>query len=180
MKDLTRCLAISKHWRQSILSSIMLRRKLFLYPDPKKEYYSIQSSVLLREKSATSRSIHELHPILMPYSNPCTRIYLEVNEIPHKSLRTVHPATLLFQPPLDRIQVDCAKHEALIVLTRTDGVTFGDIIKGLDKLCTRRLQDEGNGHTCSFLHCRALASNAEAVIDAREERAKAEASAGLE
>jgi len=165
-KDLTRSLAVSKHWQRSILGSTALRRKLFLDPEPKTEYFSIKFSVFHREKNDdTSRSIHEPHPLLLPYISPTARTCLQVNEIPTESLRTIHPETLLFQPPLNRIQVDCSRHEALTILTNIHGVTFSDVVEGLDKMCTRRLHGDGEiGHTCSMLHCRALASNAEAVV----------------
>jgi hypothetical protein len=179
-KDLIRSLAVSKHWQRSILGSTALRRKLFLDPEPKTEYFSIKFSVFHRERNDTSRSIHEPHPMLLSYISPTARTCLQVNEIPTESFRTIHPETLLFQPPLDRIQVDCSRHEVLTLLTSTDGVTFGDVVEGLDKICTRRLYgDGGDGHTCSMIHCRALASNAEVVLGAREVRAKAEASSGF-
>lgn len=180
-KDLTRSLAVSKHWQRSILGSTALRRKLFLDPEPETEYHSIKFSVFHREKNDdTSRSIHEPHPLLLPYISPTARTSLQVKEIPTEYFRIIHPETLLFQPPLSRIQVDCARHEALTILTNTHGVTFGDVVEGLDKICTWRLRGDGpHWHTCSMLHCRALASNAEAVVRAREVRAKAEASSGF-
>ena len=37
-KDLTRALTVSKHWQKSILGSVVLRRNLFLDPEPITEY----------------------------------------------------------------------------------------------------------------------------------------------
>lgn len=180
-KDLTRLLAVSKHWRMSILSSTVLRRKLFLAPESKTEYHSIELPVILGEESATSRSIHEPHPILLPYTNPTTNTYVEVNEIPKRSFSIVHPATFLFQPPLNNIRVYCPGYGIAKLLTRTGGVTFGDVVKELDKLCATRLYWDGwNGDSCTLIHSEALVSNSKVVMDAREARARAQASAGLE
>jgi len=160
-KDLTRSLAVSKHWRSSILRSTTLRRKLFLDPDPRREYLPFRPSVF--GETATSWPIHEPHPILQPYSINAETYgpNLGVNRVPRKSLRTVHPATLLFQPPLNSIEVTCLGCGAVETVVRFSGVTFGQLVELLD-------HDECIKDTCRLFRSGALASNAEKVMDARE------------
>ena len=114
-KELSRSLLVSKHWQSAILSSIILRRKLLLELDPKHEYLSYgtgASKIDTRESPDLShqltlnridRLIHEPHPVLLPYSKSDLLFNLEVSDIPHEALRSVHPATFLFQPPLNDV-----------------------------------------------------------------------------
>lgn len=188
-KELTRSLVVSKHWRSAILGSVVLRRKLLLDLDPRNEYYSYsregsRMSTFLSNKQSSqrvNRLIHEPHPVLLPYSRSDLLIDLEIVDTPYEVLRSVHPATFLFHPPLNNIQLYCAGYMVGLVLEREGGVTFGELLEELDKMRKLRLWwDGGPGDVCKLRHAGVIASNAKVVVDAREARAKAEASAGLE
>ena len=73
----------------------------------------------------------------------------------------------------------CAGYGVAKLLTRAGGVTFGDVVEELDKLCATRLYWGGwSGDSYTLVHSEALVSNARVVMDAREARARAQASAG--
>lgn len=167
-KDLTRCLTISKYWKDSILGSLVLRRKLFLEPVPDKEWEYLEyadeeedwdltclwippayapSLVRAPTKRGCSLTIVEPHPIILPKINNVTPTYVESDHMPCDRLRTVPPETFLFQPPgFEELTVEYKwghpRYKRLSYIESARGVTFGDILKSLDEL--RQLNvDEG-------------------------------------
>lgn len=196
-KELARSLVVSKHWQSAILSSLILRRKLLLDWDPKIEYLSYRTSAsrgdhrqspdLSNQPSLAriNKVIHAPHPVLLPCSKSDLRFDLEITDIPYEVLRGVHPATFLFQPPLNDIQLYYAGYAVGpvgLIIKREGGVTFGELIEELDEM--RKLRRDSDGRpgndVCTLCHTRVIASNAKVVVYTREARAEAEASAGLE
>jgi hypothetical protein len=187
-KDLARSQVVLKHWQRSSLVTVVSRRKSFLYLDPHKEYILYDSNAkqsgfwesftLLREPCPSSRSIHEPHPVFMPYSNFDVRLYLEINKIPYETLRAVDPAAFLFQPPLNKILVSYEYTSYGLELYATGGMTFGRLLTEIDAMHAERLPSSGDKEgTIRLLHSGAIDSNSEVVKKAREARAKAVADA---
>lgn len=194
-KELARSLVVSKHWQSAILSSIVLRRKLLLNFDPKHEYLSYgtgasrgdnrQSPDLSNQPTLTriNRLIHEPHSALLSYSKSDLSFDLEITDIPYEALRSVHPATFLFQPPLNDVQLYCEGYKVGpvgTILRREGGVTFGEVLEEIDEMHKLRVWGDGGPRdVCTLCHTRVIASNAKVVVDARAARARAQASAGL-
>ena len=166
-KDLARSLVVLKHWQRSSLAAVVLRRKLFLFPNPKREYLMYDpdargdrfriSSVLLREPCSISRPIHEPHPILLPHSDSTGVISIEIRGVPYQALRTVDPETFLFQPPLNDVQVYYEYSGIGISIHYKLGMTFGQLIKEIDEL--RALYTHHNkdkDETCRVRHSGAV------------------------
>lgn len=187
-KDLICSLPVSKHWQRSILSSIILRRRLLLDWDPRNEYlsYGKHTFVLSNKPILTNvnKLIHAPHPVLLPYSKSDLWFDLEITDIPYEVLRSVHPATFLFQPPLNHIQLfyeDYTAGAVELIVKREGGVTFGELLEELDEMRKLRRDSDGvPGDVCTHCHTRVIASNANNVMDARAARAMTEASAGLD
>lgn len=139
------------------------------------DHQEFSAGVLLREPTSSSRSVHAPHPVLQRYTNCTAKTYLEINEIPDKALRTVDPATLLFQRPLNNIHVvSCAGSSAKLVIDCTGCLTFGNLLEELDKMRALRLHgDEWSWEMCDIRRLGVLASNAKVVLDARRARARA-------
>jgi len=151
-KDLTRALTVSKHWQKSILGSVVLRRNLFLDPDPLREYITSEWNSkdhcidkITREprtpRGSFNYPIIELHPFLKtrPGDNgrPLGETMATVcfHDMPCSSLQTVHSSTFLFQPPLKEViayHVDEFEEmtgpQRIFSINRTKGVTFGDLL----------------------------------------------------
>lgn len=141
-KDLTRALTVSKHWQKSILGSVVLRRNLFIEAAPKQEYLNYSQGQMgewapsiAHEPNKNSKTIVELHPILLPHSNPRAKASIEIGSVSYEVLHTVQPSTLLFQPPLERIGMRCLTPRMKLVgdteLERTHGVTFGTVLEAM-------------------------------------------------
>jgi hypothetical protein len=148
IKDLTRSLAVSKHWYATILGSLALRRILFLEPDHiRSEYLHVAwgtrecRATLIREaRDEHSLTIVEAHPVLKIISDDPRRIVrssVHTDRILCSSLQAVHPSTLLFQPPGETVyatlipgQMGRGRKSYLrrFVVERTGGVTFGALL----------------------------------------------------
>ena len=158
-KEITRCLAVSKHWRDSTLGSVILRRKFLLGLDPRNEYCSHAREdsrrkvpVLSNKPSLSCRSIHGPHSVILLYSKSNLQTALEIIDITYETLRSVRPSTFLFRPPLDSIHLGCAGHPVGLVLERDGGITFGELFDELAKMRNCAFGGiEGLGMCASFI-----------------------------
>lgn len=156
-RDLTRSLTVSKQWHQIILASVQLRRQLFLEPVRTKEYLH---QVLLnrdldrndprkyrrfisgeRDEGCTSSNckrtcnlIVEPHASLASYhcGDISGRIILPSIDI----LKSSPAATLVTQPPLDGLAIECGGWVENI--RPTEGWTFGAAIEAFEGLLATR------------------------------------------
>jgi hypothetical protein len=141
IRDLTRALSVSKYWQHIILSTIELRRNLFLAPKEKsdealewKQPRLEWEPFIVHESTSSSKSIVKAHPVLVP--DLSLRTSLNIKQ-PHASLQMVSPSTLLTQPPVTEVIIeqhafsipctDARTHK--FVLKRPEGVTFGDVVE---------------------------------------------------
>jgi len=148
-KDLTSSLAVSKNWHQSSHSTIALRRMLFIEPAPKDEhiYYDpvysggwISIPKVLREPNEHCVTIIEPHPVLQPHCEDVNGPFyccVNIGWMDCNRLRAVHPSTLLFQPPLEKVTVSYLTVDSLWTdraSQKTGGVTFGALLRTFDSL----------------------------------------------
>lgn len=154
MKDLARCLAVSKHWHSTILGSYVLRRTLFLEPSPTREYIKSVSQngqrpvyALLREPVKGSFAIIEPHPAILPLTESHEVWVKETRWIFCDLLRNVRPATLVFQPPIEKVIVwqrrENSTRKLIHEVVCPEGVTFGAL------LGAKHLKREKHEETCS-------------------------------
>ncbi|TLD08168.1 hypothetical protein E2P81_ATG10479 [Venturia nashicola] len=141
-------LTVSKHWHEVILGSTELQRKLFLEPVQKREHLDSafdeskseheestkKQPTITQELSTSGKLIIELHPILMqvPHDIRGSLFYIHLRSLDVLSI--VPALTLLSQPPLKDLSIECCFHEERLSCTK--GITFGE----LSELC-RSLQD---------------------------------------
>lgn len=161
IRDLTRCLTVSKHWRDMILDprSKELRRILFLEPAQKAKhhleytnadprYYQdnfspLHQPTIVREPNQNSRPILEVHPILLPGSDLACKTFVRTGFTHLRLIQSVPPETYLFQPPLEEVGIICRssrcriKHSCRRRLRCAGGVTFGALFERLDKRLKR-------------------------------------------
>jgi hypothetical protein len=142
INDLTHCLAVSKHWHTSILSSLILRRTLFLEPSPTREYIKSMAQdrgkpmyALLREPVKGSLAIVEPHPAILPLTESHEVWVKETRWMYCDVLRRVRPETLLFQPPIAKVIVWQRREDSTRKLIHevvcADGVTFGALLDAI-------------------------------------------------
>lgn len=196
IRDLTRCLSVSKQWNTTILDSMELRRTLFLEPAPVKEHlehklwYKVKPlrrpercrtvPVIIYEPSERSKIVVEPHPVIASACDLESRICQDIRGVTLEQLKTVSPSTLLFQPPLENVSV----HYGLVKIPGPPGITFGAIVDGFEK--ARVLAEkvvswenwpmpepyseflDGTRGSVSIVTWDALASNANCVKTARE------------
>ncbi|TLD08166.1 hypothetical protein E2P81_ATG10477 [Venturia nashicola] len=152
-RDLTRSLTVSKQWHQIILGSVQLRRQLFLEPvrtneylhqvllnksldrkDPRRYQRFISSErhgkCTSRDCKRTCRLIVEPHASLAPYhcGDISGRIILPSIDI----LKSAPAATLVTQPPLDGLAIECGGWAENI--RPTEAWTFGAAIEAFEGL----------------------------------------------
>lgn len=146
IKELTRIFTVSKHWHQVIHNSPELRRKLFLDATQKREYlerrytrsntythglYEVQSFIT-KQRGQFSRLIIEPHPALLHehdhIGDEC--IVITARRLSHNKIKSVPPSTLLFQPPVEAIDLDF--YGCTLPMSRTNGVTFGLLVDELE------------------------------------------------
>jgi len=195
-RDLTRSLSVSKQWHMTILSSMELRRILFLEPVPVKEHlehkpwYKAKRTryrekcriqpVIINEPNERSKIIFEPRPVVAPACDLESKVRQGIRGLSLEELKAVSPSTLLFQPPLEDVSV----HYGLVQIPDPQGVTFGAIVKGFEKaraLAEKILSYEhcfmpepyselldGTRDSISIVTWGALASNANCVKIARE------------
>lgn len=153
MKDLARIITVSKHWKQTIAGVAKLQLHLIQQTFKTRKLYfgwedakSQSGPFITREFNENTKQIVEAHPALLKrwvphfgYSDPdnCMNLVLPLIE----DLKAVPASTLLFQPPLEAIEIssfdpameaecdDCIKS-----LRRTGGLVFGDVIEAYENL----------------------------------------------
>jgi hypothetical protein len=193
IKDLTRSLAVSKHWYATILGSLALRRILFLEPDHiRSEYLHVAwgtrecRATLIREaRDEHSLTIVEAHPVLKIISDDPRRIVrssVHTDRILCSSLQAVHPSTLLFQPPGETVyatlipgQMGRGRKSYLrrFVVERTGGVTFGALLTEMETIYDGKLS-RTDEDICNFYIESAMETSAGALKNAREALAEAQ------
>jgi len=110
--------------------------------------------------------------------------YIEFGRVPCASLRTIHPSTLLLQPPLEEMSVSFQPRAMFFSfpgdIKRTGGVTFGDLLEQWEKLregsAKMKKQRE---ETCSIAIVNAISIDADAVKFALGTLSKAKYAAGV-
>ena len=179
---------MSKHWQKTILGSFFLRRTLFLDAIPEKCYienvlgtYGLHVPTIVHEyKQNITAWIVELHPALLPYSSPNDSLWVKDN--PCDRLRSVHPSTLISQPPLEALMVAYTPRRSHGTtrgyLCQTGGVTFGSLLRGLDEIYMSAYGEafdksvhevgEKDGETCAFSSHWAFTIDGAIVRTARE------------
>jgi hypothetical protein len=171
IKDLTRSLSVSKHWQQTILGAVELRRILFLEPQRTAEEYLVirhgplpqrRETFIVREATLGSNMIVATHPVLEIQPGP--RFYLDVTQF-YNRFQSISPSTLLTQPPLPRLEV-IVGHFFSFALQRKEGVTFGDLVTKLKQYGA--WESELQNSVVKIKAYRVVASDATAVQDARK------------
>lgn len=153
-KDLTHCLAVSKHWHTSILNSLILRRTLFLESSPTREYVkpiaqdgNKRSYALLKKPVKGSLSIVEPHPAILPLTESHEVWVKETRWMYCDALRNIRPETLIFQPPIAKVIVWQRREDSTRILihevVRSEGVTFGALLDAI------RVKREKHEEACS-------------------------------
>lgn len=195
IKDLTRALTVSKRWQKSILGSLVLRRILFLDPNPRREYLGDRFVVEQRKWVATihrepqrgRRLVVEPHPAILGFSNRNSRqndSRAHTHFLSCDHLQTVPASTFLCQPPVNEATIWCRSssmnHLFKSVLRCAGGLTFGSLLKHTKSLRVLRIEhceevtswwygDEGEEFekTFDFLTRGAIAANDPLVEEAR-------------
>lgn len=173
----------------------MLRRNLFLDPEPITEYLTsewtseTERSVRLTHERGISGSrnlaILELHPILEVRLDDSGRPLgegqhgISFHDISCSFLQTVHPSTFIFQPPLMEVIAylvdefeDITGPKRILAVFRANGVTFGDLLNDMQpKGVGSGNKGEKNKDSIRICASSAIANDADEVKTAREAQA---------
>lgn len=142
IRDLSRALSVSKRWNKTILDSEQHRRTLFLEPEPVEKYLELKSwdndskfqltivyEPIDDDRSITNCMIAEPHPGIALGCQFRSTNSQDVRGMSLERLKTVSPETLLFQPPLEDIDVRYGAFE----IEELELATFGALVKFLEK-----------------------------------------------
>ncbi|TLD08169.1 hypothetical protein E2P81_ATG10480 [Venturia nashicola] len=146
-RDLARAQRVSKHWSQTILNFAELRRILWQEPTKTTRIYLAwedpttgRAPFFTREASEDTRLIVEGHPALVTWmcGEEVEFTYFIKIALPlADELKTVPASTLLFQPPLESITMNCRYSHWTQILKRSGGLTFGDVVEAFERAPVR-------------------------------------------
>jgi hypothetical protein len=132
--DLTRALAVSRVWQQSILGAGELRRTLFLASRwTVEDHFEWEQRSIVHEPSKTSKPVVQPHPVLRHNDSAFDnfKTYARL-----RSCQSISPSTLLSQPPPTKVII--THHFYSTYACCEKGLTFGHIVSALEETHARR------------------------------------------
>jgi hypothetical protein len=173
-RDLTRTLWLSKQWQAAVLSSIDLRRILFLSHASNISYlelsdYGVES--IVHQPSDRSLKIVEPHPVLWRRWKRGWVTDVAMDSVRWWELATVSPSTFLFQPPIVSIRISHRLRK--VCIQRAEGVTFGAVIEALDAMCEEEEENPIKDPYNQFSAQLTIETGGTVWLDAEDEHARA-------
>lgn len=159
MHDLTRALTVSKYCRGVIMGSKACRRTLWLEPEGaftsfleyregvNEQQYLLYDDeprryqpVLFQEAGERRLPVVKVHPLIEVRKN--IRTSCTTRHVPWEKLISCVPDTLLTQPPVTKVSIEVVRSTGNPLIRKDGscklkcgkGVTFGAIVKQVDKL----------------------------------------------